>query len=319
MSAVVQRSIALLGLGAAARSYLDALPEFPELVVQAVVEPRQVGAPPGARVFTSLADLMRRGPVPDLAIVCTPPALHVELAEPLLRASVDVIVESPLATTPDDADRLSALAERVGRIALTAGPRSALPCIETARQRIAEGAIGRLCHLEVVLGAKRAAGRGWRADPEMAGGGVWMEYGSQALDLLERLAGPVRRIRMTRAESRQGSEVEDEVRVETEHEAGLIGAIRASWNEQPQRPTARCVGERGELVIGQAQTLLRDESGRETVIGSGCDERESARAVLAGFLRALRRPERFVDHGAENVAWIHAAYRGQRDGRWELA
>ena len=317
MSALAEKRLAIVGPAGAALPWVEASLEFPELVVGAVVGSEPVpsaGAPRFARVW----DMLESGWVPELAIVCTPPGERAEPAEPLLRASVDLLLDPPLASTPYEADHISSLAERFGRVALAASPYRTLPAVAEAHARIARGEIGRLCHLDVVLCGKQAAGSGWRGDPELGGGGVWMEYGPHALDVVESLAGPVRRIRMLSSESRQRAEVEDEVRVEAEHDAGLISSIRTSWNEHAAGPVARCTGDRGELLIGRAQTLLRDETGVEQVITAGCGERDGFRHALARFLRAVRCPELVPDSGAQTVAWLHAAYRSLRDARWEL-
>jgi predicted dehydrogenase len=320
MSALAERSVALIGWSAPARAYLDVMDVFPELVLQAWVEAPPTAVPPAVRTFASLDDMLRSGCVPDLAIVCTPPAEHAAHSEPLLRASVDVLVDAPLATTVDDADRISALGEHSGRLAVTASPFRLLPCLEAVRQQLEQGAIGRLCSLEITLSHKRDAREGWRADPELSGGGVWMDLGPHALDLAETLAGPIECIRMLDSEHVQRADVEDHTLAETRHSGGLAAAIRTSWNEQSGQPLVRCIGDTGELWIGQAQTVLRSASGEESVIASGYDEREARARVLEHFLRLARGPENaHADHGAQAVAWLHAAYRSVRDGRFELA
>jgi predicted dehydrogenase len=272
MPAVLVKSIALVGAGRAARSWLELLPEFPEMSLVAAVDPdadRMRGI--RARGFASVAAMLDAGCVPRIALLCTPPSLHLELAEPLLRAGVDVLVEPPLATTPADADRIAEISERVDRCAVTCARLRSATAIAAARLRIGAGSIGRLCAVEVSLGEKRDAREGWRGDPALSGGGVWMELGPDALDAVEALAGPVRRIRVLDVATRQGADVEDEVRVETAHDGGVVGVLRVSWNDIPARPIARCVGDRGEIVLGSAQTVLRSEDGREEIIAAPLD------------------------------------------------
>ena len=320
MPAVLVKSIALVGVGRAARDWLEVLPEFPEMSLVAAVDPdaeRLRGV--RARGFASVAAMLDAGCVPRIALLCTPPALHLELAEPLLRAGVDLLVEPPLATTPADADRIAEVSERSDRCAVTCARLRSAPAFAEARLRIAAGAIGRLCAVEVSLGRKCDAREGWRGDPALSGGGVWMEIGPDALDAVEAFAGPVRRIRILDAASRQGADVEDEVRVETSHDSGVVGLIRVSWNDLSDRPIARCIGDRGEIVLGSAQTILRSEDGREQVIAAEIDSIATLAALMNAFLRECRGPERRVDSGAQTLAWIHAGYRSITTRRWELA
>jgi len=320
MPGVLEKSLALVGAGTAARDWIEVLPEFPEISLVAVVDPdpeRLRGV--RARGFASVAAMLEAGCVPRVAILCTPPSFHLELAEPLLRAGVDVLVEPPLATTPADADRIAELAERGDRCAVTCSRLRRAGAVAAVRERIAAGAIGRLCAVEVSLGAKRDAREGWRGDPALSGGGAWMALGPDALDAVEALAGPVRRIRVLDAASRQRADVEDELRVETEHDGGVLGILRVSWNDELARPIARCVGDRGEIVLGNAQTVLRSEEGREEVLASDLDASTMLAAVLNDFLRECRGRERRVDPGAQTLAWIHAGYRSITSRRWELA
>jgi len=317
---VLEKSLALVGAGRAARDWLDVLQEFPELALRAVVDPdseRRAAIP--ARGYASVAELLASGAAPHVAILCTPPALHRELCEPLLHAGVDVLIEPPLATTPDDADRIAALAERVDRCAVTCGRMRAAGRLAPIRRALADGAIGRLCAVEVAIAEKRDARAGWRGDPALSGGGVWMELGPDALDAVEQLAGPLRRIRMSESASRQHGDVEDEVRVETEHDDGRLGILRLSWNEEGQRPIVRCIGDRGEIALGRAQTVRIDENGDERVLGPAPYPSADLVAALDAFLTERRRRERRVDPGAQVLAWLHAAYRSLASRRFEIA
>lgn len=320
MPAVLVKSIALIGAGRAARDWLELLPEFPEMSLEAAVDPdliRTRGI--GARGFASVEAMLEAGCVPRIALLCTPPSLHLELIEPLLRAGVDVLVEPPLSTTPADADRIAEISERTDRCAVTCSRLRSATAVTASRARIAAGEIGRLCAVEISLGGKRDARESWRGDPALSGGGVWMELGPDALDAAEAFAGPVRRIRVLESSSLQGADVEDEVRVETSHDGGVVGLLRLSWNDLPARPIARCIGDRGEIVVGVAQTILRREEGREEIIAAEIDSIATLAAVMNDFLRECRGPDRRVDSGAQTLAWIHAAYRSVTSGRWELA
>jgi predicted dehydrogenase len=317
------KSLVLVGHGAVARDWLDAAAELPELEIDAGVDPdperRGALEARGVRAFASVAELLAERGAPDVAVLCTPPALRLETAEPLLRAGADLLIEPPLATVPDDADRIAELAERLDRVAMTIGRFRGEPALELAARRIATGAIGRLCAVEVALAQKRDAAGDWRGDPALSGGGAWLELGGDALDVAEKLAGPVRRVRMLETAAAQGAEVEDEVRIETDHGDGLIAHLRLSWNDAAVRPIARCIGDRGELTIGWARTLVVCEDGARETLPGARDAHSTHVAVLAEFLRERRSRERSVDGGAQALAWLHAGYRSATSGRFELA
>jgi predicted dehydrogenase len=317
--AVSEKRLAIIGLGRIAAAYREVLPELPEVHVCAAVEPHPERAAAARRagipVFATLAEMLDAGTRPDVAIVCTPPASHLEVAEPLLHAGADLLVEKPLAPIPADALRIHEAAARLGRTVVTAAKYRVTASLHEARRLLDGGRVGRLTGIENTFSGKLDPNAGWHGDPAISGGGVWMDNGPHSLDVVETLAGPVLRIRMLEEKREQRAAVEDEVVVETEHAGGRAARILLSWNRQLPAPIARCIGSEGEILVGWAQTVVRDASGEEVVAG-GYDKRQAFRALIDDFLRRRRKAEA-DDHGARAVAWIHAAYRSLHSGRQE--
>jgi predicted dehydrogenase len=322
MSAVRERSVAIVGLGATGRAYVEAVDRFPELSLQSVVEPDSARLTAelrkGVRGFPSLDHLIRRRAIPDLAVLCAPPGAHLDTAVRLLQGGADLLVERPLATIPSDAEQITEVAERLGRTLVTAARLRGERALEMARARIDAGAIGRLRYVECTLSAKHHAASGWRSDEALSGGGVWMHLGPDALDAVEMIAGPIERIRMTTSAEQQGAGIEDDVSVETRHANEVTAELRLSWNRQLEAPLARCVGELGEIRVGWSRSSLRTSSG-QTETFKGCEEGLTPDERLRSVLDECLRGEPRESHGAAMVSWLHAAYRSQRDARWQYA
>ncbi len=323
MSAMMEKRLVIVGLGKVGLRYIEMLSRFPEVQLEAVVTPETGRArrrlEGRTQVFSSVDEMLKRGCVPHIAIVTSPPSTHLDVVQPLLLANVDVMIEPPIATTPHDADKIATLAERLGRVVCTAARFRVHNSLVEIRRRLEAGRIGRLCQIEVNLSGKRDPRGSWHGDPELSGGGVWMEHGADALDAAEELAGPVYRIRMLASQAEQGGEVEDRVRVETEHDGGISAKIHVSWNEELDAPFVRCIGDRGEIVLGSAQSVLTTIDGHEECFAPGYDSTEAAENAFAFFLRARMAPEGIIDHGAQTFCWLHAAYRSLSSRRWELA
>ncbi len=83
MPALREKRIAILGSGELADGFREALADFPELA------PSAIGGDSGETADA----LLRSGRVPHLALICTPPAGHLEEVRPLLHAGLDVLVE----------------------------------------------------------------------------------------------------------------------------------------------------------------------------------------------------------------------------------
>jgi hypothetical protein len=106
--------------------------------------------------------------------------------------------------------------------------------------------------------------------------------------------------------------------VETAHRGGAFASIHLSWNEAESRPLARCLGERGELLIGRARSSLH-APGSSAYLDVPLDERECRGALLRELLALRRERDAICDEGARTLGWLHAAYRSRELGRWQSA
>ena len=70
----------------------------------------------GCQAFASLAALLSTRPPIQAASVAVPTVYHLAAARQLMEAGVDVLIEKPLASSLEEANELSCLAERLGRI-----------------------------------------------------------------------------------------------------------------------------------------------------------------------------------------------------------
>jgi predicted dehydrogenase len=118
--------IAVIGAGAFGRNHLRVYRELetahPDLLQLAAV----VDADPNRReahaatynipAFASVTDLLAWPASIDAASVCVPTIHHVAVAEQLLRANIDVLIEKPFAATLTEADHLISLARERDRI-----------------------------------------------------------------------------------------------------------------------------------------------------------------------------------------------------------
>ena len=97
--------VGLVGAGFIADVHAEVLTRLPGVRLAAVVDPAESRAQAladkwgVASRYTDAAELI--GKV-DAAHVLVPPHLHRAVAEPLLRAGLDVLLEKPMAETPAD-------------------------------------------------------------------------------------------------------------------------------------------------------------------------------------------------------------------------
>ena len=129
----------------------------------------------------------------DVVHVCTPNALHVPVAEQALAAGKPVVCEKPLATTVDDARRLTTTAVQAGVVATVPFVYRFYATVREARARIAAGEAGplRLLHgtyLQDWLSKREDSN--WRVDPALGGASrAFGDIGVHWCDLMEFVTG----------------------------------------------------------------------------------------------------------------------------------
>jgi predicted dehydrogenase len=161
----------------------------------------------------------------DAVIVATPPALHWREVERALDGGAAALVETPLAATLDDADRLVGAAASGGRIGYAENLVHS-PVVAEAMSGCRR--IGELTHLEV----RFAQGRpdwGDHLSPSW-GGGALLDLGVHAIAVALLAAAPARVVAVeAELASGAGLDVDDDATVSLTFDSGLRAEVRASW------------------------------------------------------------------------------------------
>jgi predicted dehydrogenase len=189
------------------------------------------------------ADYARRHGVPrsysDAAALCadpevnaiyiaTPPGSHLDLARLAAAAGKPAYIEKPFGRSATEADAINAAFTAAGQPVFAAYYRRALPRFVKVRELLAADALGRLTGVNL-RHAGPPPGDNWRLDPAVSGGGLFIDLGSHALDLLDHLVGPIQSVTGLAA-NRSGLHpaVEDTVAMSFRTAGGAPGA--AHWN-----------------------------------------------------------------------------------------
>lgn len=198
--------------------------------------------------FDDLAAMLAM-PEVGLVVVASPNALHAAHVTAALDAGKAVLAEKPLALSVAEADALAAHARAA---ALTYGENHLYaPAVLAARDAVASGAIGRVRTVSANFlhtGPPRGT---WFWDPELGGGGAWLDLGVHPVGTLPFLLGaPLGPPSAARFAYEAAGGVEVEAWVEAEA-AGVPVALRASWRAPESSCLYRIEGEGGvvEAVI----------------------------------------------------------------------
>ncbi len=144
----------------------------------------------GAEAVAAWHEAVGRADV-DAVIVSATNDTHAPVGLAALASGKHVLIEKPLARTPDEAAQLVAAAESSGRVLQTGFNHRWYPSIQRARRLIDEGAIGEplLARCRYGHGARQDWPTAWFAQRELSGGGTFLDNGVHALDLFRWFLG----------------------------------------------------------------------------------------------------------------------------------
>ena len=258
----------------------------------------------------------------DLALICTPPSTHEDLCISFLRAGIPVMCEKPLAPDLDAARRILAVAIDTGTPLTMASKFRFVRDVAEARTLLSSGALGQVLRVEVAFASHVDMSRRWNSDPTIAGGGVVIDNGTHAADIVRYLLGPVDQVIADLSADATQLKVEDTGTLLMRTTAGQLASVDVSWSMD--RMTQRYIavfGTKGSLEICWNGSKLRlKEAGADVTFGEGYGKLAALGSNLRNVARSILGHEDLVVSPADaiaSVAVVDAAYRSAASGRWE--
>lgn len=229
----------------------------------------------------------------DLVIVATPPARHAVDALRAMAAGAGVVVEKPLCTRLDDADRLVRVVEAGGALTYAENLLFAPP-VERA---LAETrSLGRLTHLSARAMQPRPT---WGTFTARAwGGGVLFDLGVHPLALLLRAALPARAVGVRATFERSDDvEVEDRASVQLRFDTGLEGHLEVSWRETDAVWDFQAASDQGVVFLELLPEPTLERSGEPVDLGTPPPDDEAPQLHALGYVEQLRDARRMWQDG----------------------
>lgn len=193
----------------------------------------------GYKRYTNDYRVLLADPSVDVVSICTPNAQHEEMAIAALNAGKHVYIDKPLAVTYESAQRIADTAKNApGKTRMVFNNRYT-PAILRAKELVDEGKIGEILSFEArylhsgSIDPNRPIG--WKQQMQ---GGVLLDLGSHALDLLTHLIGYPARVtsrfrtlyaqRPTKSGETERALSEDQALILMEMPNGALGTVEAS-------------------------------------------------------------------------------------------
>jgi predicted dehydrogenase len=181
--------------------------------------------------------LLDRGGL-DAVVLATPHPSHAVAAVAAARAGLHVLVEKPMALTPDECSEMIHAADEAGVILSVVSQRRWYPAVRRVRVAIEDGRIGEpgLATVEVLgwRGADYFAMDAWRGTLAGEGGGVLINQAVHQLDLVSWFLGPVAEVDGWTANlNHPAIDVEDTAVAIVRFASGALASVVASNSQRP--------------------------------------------------------------------------------------
>jgi len=224
--------IGIVGCGQMGRWHFDAYKKNPRVELVAFADSHLPSAEAfaarvGGRAYASHREMLAHEQL-DGVSVCTMPSTHREIAVDVIRYGAHVLCEKPLASSLDDATAMCHQAKESGRLLLAGFKFRFFEEVDKARALLQSNALGPLVTARLMFGAQLDMTGTWYARPELSGGGVLMDNGPHAFDLIRYLFGDIVSVGATLS-AHHLDHVEDTAHVTCELGRGGLVTVDLSW------------------------------------------------------------------------------------------
>ncbi len=237
--------VAVIGVGSMGSNHARVYSEMSDARLVAVADSRQQAADSaarrwGTRAYTDFREMLDKER-PDAISIAVPTALHEQVATAALEAGVHILVEKPIASTPEAGQRLIDCARKANRQLMVGHIVRFNPAIQELKKRLADGMLGRIFQIH----CRRIGPFPSRIQDV----GVVVDLAPHDIDIMRYLTGmnPLR------------AYAEIEQRLHTDHEDLLLGLLRfpdnisggmeINWLTPTKVREVTVLGERGMFRV----------------------------------------------------------------------
>jgi len=253
---------------------------------------------------------------PDLVSVSVPTSMHFDVASKLIEQGIHVLVEKPITSTVEQAEKLIALAKKKGVVLAVGHIERFNPAVMELRRRLREGMIGRIYKIH----AQRVS----PYPPRIQDAGVVIDLASHDIDLMRYLMNED--IVRVYGETLQSinSDREDMFNGVLRFKGGAVGVLDVNWITPTKIRRLTVLGARGffdcdllsqqvffyenETAPSQWDTLsiLRGVT-EGNVLGIRIQRHEPLAAELGDFVTAVRDGRAPTVTGDDGLATLRLA------------
>lgn len=315
----------MIGAGRIAQAYAQAFAVCDNVRLVAVadvctVAGQHLAQAMGCECYDSYQDMCDDSAL-DAVVVCTPPATHPEICLHVVQHAIHVLCEKPLSIDLESARLMVNTAREAGVYLTMASKFRYVEDVIRARNIVMSGILGDIILFENAFTSRVDMGSRWNADPAISGGGVLIDNGTHAVDLMRYFLGPLADVQVVEGKRSQGLAVEETVRIFVRSTSGVMGSIDLSWSMDKELDSyINVYGSRGTVSVGWKESKYHQSSCSDWVIfGHGYDKVEAFRRQIENFAGAIRGEETLritPEDAIASVEVIEATYAALQKNPW---
>ena len=266
----------------------------------------------GGRAYESAEELIA-SPEIDAVSVCTSNDTHAALSIAALRAGKHVLCEKPMATTPEDCEKMVEEAKKSGKILMIGMNQRLARAHAEAKKLLAEGAIGKVisfqtafCHGGPETWSIDPGPNSWFFDKKRAAMGAMADLGVHKTDLVQFLLGEnvvktTARVATLDKKYANGEKigVDDNAFCIYETESGVLGTMHAGWTQYgPEDNSTVLFGTEGVMRLYQdpAYSVVIEKKNGEKILMAldliQTNDHQTKSGVIDLFVDCLEKGEK---------------------------
>jgi predicted dehydrogenase len=267
----------------------------------------------------------------DIVVVCTWPVSHAAVTLAAIHNRKHIMCEKPFGRTPEEATEIVRAARRSGVKVKVGFNMRHKAGIAKAHQLLCEGAVGEVMFIRCTIGHGGRPGydQEWRASSQLSGGGLLMDLGIHAVDLIRWfMEEPESVFALAATMYWPMQPLEDNAFVLFQNGQGQIASLHSSCTQWKNafafevfgtNGSIACTGLGGSYGVERVSLVRRREQQlpEETEFAFPGEDRcwDSEWLEFMAAIKDGREPLGNGYDGWRALTFVHAAYQSARDGR----
>jgi predicted dehydrogenase len=317
--------LGLVGCGRISQSWLEAIKHSKHVHLVSVMDlnpniSHPIAELTGCASFTELEPFIQHKKL-DGVILCTPPVTHASIACRLMQEGISVLCEKPLAVTLEEGHRMYEVAKQHEVVLMMASKFRYVEDIIRTKSIIQTGLLGNIHFYSNQFCAQINMSDRWNSNPQVSGGGVIMDNGPHAVDIIRYLMGPITKIHAHESTRSPQLNVEDTSTLSVITKNNVIATIHLSWAlTLKSNSYIEIYGTEGAIKVGWQESTYQ-HSGHPNWIhyGVGYQKVHAFKNQLENFINTIhgvQEPLITAEDGLASIGIIEAAYESLKTGKW---